>query len=168
MDGWLDAVDVVLLLVICHSRSLIHYSFIFQRTRGFHVVTLAGPDGSIISRGLFSVNPSLRPPLKGSIIFCLPLRACVIHSCRESDLHSRQPRSRLWCSMQSGKRTGWTKRVLGPADVSVSIITLSYYTLPVVARSQQLQWILKWYFSKTIHMFWFWEHDSLFASFQFL
>lgn len=51
--------------------------------------------GSRSSRGLVYASPSLRPPLKGNIVFCLTVRACVIHSCREGDLHSRQPRSRL-------------------------------------------------------------------------
>lgn len=48
---------------------------------------------------------SLKPPLKGNIVFCLTVHACVIHSCREGDLHSRQPRSRLRHG-HSGKRTG--------------------------------------------------------------
>lgn len=71
-------------------------------------------------------QPSLRPPLKGSIVFCLTLRACVIHSCRESDLHSRQPHSRLR-RKGSGKRTDWTKRVLRAGHSTSWIINLSYY-----------------------------------------
>ena len=90
--------------------------------------SLLVPVGSRSSRGLVSASPGLRPPLKGNIVFCLTVRACVIHRCREGDLHSRQPRSRLR-HRHSGKRTGWAKRVLGAGHGSSSIISLSYYTL---------------------------------------
>lgn len=40
-------------------------------------------------------SSSLKPPLKGNIVFCLTVHACVIHRCREGDLHSGQPRSGL-------------------------------------------------------------------------
>ena len=87
-----------------------------------------GPWGSRSSRGLVSASPSLRPPLKGNIVFCLTVRACVIHSCREGDLHSRQPHSRLRHGY-SGKGTGWANRGLGAGYGSFLIITLSHYSL---------------------------------------
>lgn len=39
--------------------------------------------------------PASNLPLKGNIVFCLTVHACVIHRCREGDLHSGQPHSRL-------------------------------------------------------------------------